>query len=310
MSAYQHPELRALDQIEDLLEAYAGARLAPAGPALRRMRGAVMAEAKVFARGVTTERRRLERAAAGPRVAFGLPRPSMRSLARPAFALGFAGLLALGTGTAITTASPGSVLFGARVALEDIFLPVQIDARFASHEQHLDERLAEAQAAAADGDGDALAVALTAYQDEIDETYADVGDDFDRLDHFESVLEKHVATLTELSGRLPVSDAPGNGGDHARAASATAVTKTRETVAKVKEKKGHADVRPATPPSHAGQGGDAGEGHGRNGGWSGWWNRWSNGWWNRDRNGNGGGSGGGHRPGGGGYGGVSQETDR
>ena len=34
MSTYEHPELVALDEVEDILEAYAEARLSPSGPIL------------------------------------------------------------------------------------------------------------------------------------------------------------------------------------------------------------------------------------------------------------------------------------
>ena len=243
MSSYEHPELRALDEVEDILEAYAEARLAPTGPILSRMRAAVMTEAAAFAALRAAERRQVEAAALAPLAPrrFALPRLTLASFARPAFALGFAFMLALGTGTAVTAAPPGSPFYNTRVALEALFLPTQIDARLASHEQHLDERLAEAEAAAARGDVNALAAALAAYQAEIDLTLADVGDDFARLEHFQAVLEKHVAKLTALSLRLPTDVARQNAVEHAIQASEKAVDK-------VKEKKAHANNKPPSPP--------------------------------------------------------------
>jgi hypothetical protein len=251
MSSYEHPNLLALDAVEDLLEAYADARLAPRKPVLARMRTAVMAEAA--SRGALRAAEERQAAAAlaveaAPRGRFGLPRLTLASLARPAFALGFAGLLAISTATAITAASPGSPLYLARVGLEQVFLPTQIDARFASHEQHLDERLAEAEAAAAIGDSVALEAALAAYQDEVDQTLADIGDDYGRLEHFQAVLERHVAKLTALSISLPTEVARGNAEEHAVQASENAVTKAADAVVKVKDRKTHAENKPASPP--------------------------------------------------------------
>jgi hypothetical protein len=257
MSSYQHPSLVALDQVEDLLEAYAEARLSPKRPVLARMRAAVMVEAERAAAVRAAEERRaaaaLLAAEAAPARRFGFPRLTLRSLARPAFALGFAGLLAIGTGTAITAASPGSPLYLARVGLEQVFLPAQIDARFAAHEEHLNERLAEAEAAAASGDALGLEAALAAYQDEVDATLSDIGDDYGRLAHFQAVLESHVAKLTALSLSLPTEVARGNAEEHAIQASENAVTKTSDAVAKVQQQKSHAHNKPPTPPTPPGQ---------------------------------------------------------
>jgi hypothetical protein len=214
------------------------------------MRATVMSEASAYAAARDAERRELEREQVAPpqRRRFAFPGFSMQSLAKPAFALGFAGLLALGTGTAVTSAAPGSPFYGARVALEEALLPTQIDARLASHEQHLDERLAAAELAADGGDATALAAALAAYQEEIDAMLADVGNDYGRLAHFQAVLEKHIAKLVALSLRLPTEVARDNAGEHAIQASESAVTKVRDAVNKVKDKKAHSDNRPATPP--------------------------------------------------------------
>ncbi len=242
MSAYEHPELVALDEVEGLLEAYAEARLAPTGPILSRIRATVMLEAAaVEAARPAASRPVVAVEPASRRGRFAFPSFRLASLARPAFALGFAGMLALGTGAAVTAAPPGSPFFNTRVALEALFLPTQIDARLASHVQHLEERLAEAEAAAARGDAPALAAALAAYQREMDQTIADVGNDFGRLEHFQAVLEKHVAKLTALSLRLPTEVSRQNAVEHAIQASEKAVTK-------VKEKKANANNRPSTPP--------------------------------------------------------------
>jgi hypothetical protein len=253
MSSYQHPNLLALDQVEDILEAYAAARLTPRRPVLARIRAAVVSEAASMAATRAVEQRDAVAGAAalraaGPRARFSLPRLTLASFARPAFALGFAGLLAITSGTAIATASPDSPLFMARVALQDMFLPVEIDARFASHEQYLNEYLAEAEDAAARGDDVGFEAALAAYQDEVDQTLSDIGNDYGRLAHFQAVLESHVAKLTALSLSLPTEVARGNAEEHAVQASENAVTKAANAVTRVKEQKAHADNKPPSPP--------------------------------------------------------------
>jgi len=54
--SYDDGDRAALDQLEDLLDAYADARLMPTGPVLARMRAAVLAEAATAA----ADRRRTE----------------------------------------------------------------------------------------------------------------------------------------------------------------------------------------------------------------------------------------------------------
>ena len=160
MSDYFDRDLAALDEIEDLLEAYADARLSPPGPVLARMRAQVLREASLRNAIAATAQRLAESEVAG-RSSWGLPR---LRVPQRAFALGLAATLTLGTSAAVLAARPGSPFYNARVAIESAFLPNQLDARLASHEMHLSERLAEAEAAAARGDLPALAAALAAYQ--------------------------------------------------------------------------------------------------------------------------------------------------
>jgi len=216
MTGYYDQNLRALDQIEDLLEAYADARLAPTGPVMARMRTAMLARA---ATNAATQRRLA--AMAPPSSRFALPSVHVP---RRAFALGMAAALTLGTSAAVFAAPPGSPFFNARVALESAFLPSQSDARLASREQHLDEWLAEAETAAASGNYVALDAALTAYRDEVDAA-VDEGQDLDRLAHLEATLAKHVAVLEMLEGKLP-----------AQASIEKAVLSSQKAVERVKEK--------------------------------------------------------------------------
>ncbi|HET9852660.1 MAG TPA: DUF5667 domain-containing protein [Candidatus Limnocylindrales bacterium] len=247
MSAYEHPELIALDEVEDILEAYAEARLSPSGPLLSRMRTAVLAEAHAMAAQAA-------RTAAAAAAVTPMPQPWYRvslprldgprwQVPRFAAALGFAVALGVGTSTAVTAAPPGSPFYNARVALEAILLPTQIDERLAAHEQHLDARLAEAEGAAARGDFVALDAALAAYRVEVDVAIAEVGEDRDRLASLQAVLEKHIAKLSALAARLPTAVARDNAAAHAVDASERAAAKAVE---KVKAKQ--ANSKPPSPP--------------------------------------------------------------
>lgn len=247
MSADHHPELAALDDIEDLLEAYADARLTPTGPLLRRMRTAVMAQAVATA----AARRRSRDTDAVP--------PSLWShitvrVPGRAFALGLAAMLTLGTTAAVIAAPPGSPFYNARVAIEAALLPNQVDARLAAHEQHLDARIAEAQAAADRGDGAAIMAALDAYRAEVDAALAEIGDDPGRLAQLEAVLGKHVAVLTALEALVPENASI----EHALQAS-------QKAVEKLKEKAAHPGGKPSDHPKATGE--PSTDGSGGESGW-------------------------------------------
>ena len=192
-------ELQQLDEVEDLLQAYAEARLSPGALVRSRIRAAVMTEAALASATAAAERGAADLAHAEPS-RWILPR---LRVPRRAFALGVAATMTLATGAAVVAAPPGSPLYDARVAIETALLPTQPDARLASHEQHLAERLAEAQAAAASGDPAGLQAALAAYAAEVNAALADLGDDADLLAHLEAVLGRHVVTLTTLEAEVP-----------------------------------------------------------------------------------------------------------
>jgi hypothetical protein len=232
MTEYFDRDLAALDQVEDLLEAYADARLSPSGPVLARMRANVLREASLQQAIAAADERR-----AAPDVArpwWGLGRTH---LPRRAFALGLAATLTLGTSAAVLAAPPGSPFYNARVAIEVAFLPTQVDQRLASHERHLDERLTEAGAAAARGDLVALAAALAAYQAEVDAAVADIGDDAARLAHLEGELARHTAALQALAASLPEEPAI----EHA-------IDTSQKAATKLKDKGDHAAGKPSSPP--------------------------------------------------------------
>jgi hypothetical protein len=216
------------DRVEELLEAYAEARLTPRGPVLARIRAAVLAEAAATA----AEQRRLDVLAARPRFA----RPQLQ-VPRRAFALGFAAVLTMGTAAAVMAAPPGSPFYNARVYIETIALPSQPDSRLAARESHLETRIQEAQAAAARGDGAALAAALAAYQAEMDAAVAELGVDPDLLAHLEAVLNKHVVVLEALEARLPE-----------QASLDKALDASQKAVDKIKAKGKNGGGRPSAPP--------------------------------------------------------------
>jgi hypothetical protein len=220
------------DQVEELLEAYAEARLTPAGPVLARIRAAVLAEAAAAA----AERRRLDVLAARPR--FALPQVQVP---RRAFALAFAAVLTIGTTAAVMAAPPGSPLYNARVYIETIALPSQPDSRLAARESHLETRIQEAVAAAARGDGAALAAALAAYQAEMDAAVAELGADPDLLAHLQAVLNKHVVVLEALEERLPE-----------QASLDKALDASQKAVDKIKDKAKNGGGRPSAPPGGPG----------------------------------------------------------
>lgn len=184
-------------QVVDLLEAYADARLSPRGAVLARMRRHVMAEA---ASRAAAGDGRLEAAIAASQP----KRPwSSLHLQRRVAAIGMAAVLTFATSAAVLAAPPGSPFYNARVALELVFLPSEPDDRVAAIERHLEARLAEARAAADRGDLAALQASLSAYRSEVDAAVAEVGWSADHLASLEAALGKHTAVLEALAARLP-----------------------------------------------------------------------------------------------------------
>jgi len=218
VSGYDDNDRGALDRLEDLLDAYADARLMPRGPVLSRIRANVLAQAVAAATST----------AATTRLQFAEPpRPHRWSFSSPftrrAFAFGFAAMLTIGTSAAVLAAPPGSPFYNARVYIETLALPSQVDARLDGHERLLLERITEAETAATNDDPVALAAALAAYQAEVNAASADVGDDAARLAHLEDMLAKHTAVLTALAAELPEQSSI----DHAIVESSKAIAKLK-----------------------------------------------------------------------------------
>lgn len=236
---YAEFERYANDRVEDMLEAYAEQRLDPTGPVLARIRANVMAQAAASAAAhrVTLNTPTLTPA----RSRFGwLQAP----LPRRAMALGLAASLTLGTTAAVLAAPPGSTFYNARLVIETALLPsvAHLDARLAAYEEHLEQRLKEAEAAAVAGDATGLAAALSAYQADMALAVAEVGDDAERLAHLEAMLAKHTAVLEALETRVPE-----------QASIDTAIVNSQKAVEKLKEKGAHVG-------NSGGSGGNGGNG--------------------------------------------------
>ena len=247
MSSYLDNDLSALNRLEDLLDAYADARLTPTGAVLARIRANVLTQAAGVA--ITTAAANRLRLVEPPGTTSRWSFPPR--FARAVFGLGFAAAMTLGTTAAVLAAPPGSPFYNARVFLETIVLPTQVDARLARHEQLIQERLDEAETAAAHRDTTALAAALVAYQAEVDATTEDVGTDPDRLAHLQEELAKHTAVLTALAVQLPEQSSI----EHAIDASSKAITKLQER---------EHPTRPSHTPQPGGGGGGGEGGNGRN----------------------------------------------
>lgn len=225
---YAEFERYANDRVEDMLDAYASARLDPAPAVLRRMRANVMHQAAAAAsveQAVDAIVGAPDRAPAKWR--FGW---FQGPLLRRAFALGFAATLTIGTSAAVLAAPPGSPFYNARLVLETALMPsvADLDARLAAYEEQFRDRIAEAEAAAEAGDMDALAAALTAYQTEVNAAVAEIGTDEARLARLEAVLQKHIAKLEALAARLPTEVARQNALQHAITASERAVARLQD----------------------------------------------------------------------------------
>ncbi len=230
-------ERLANDRVEDLLEAFAEARLDPAGPVLARIRANVMAQAAAAAAA--------QRVLQTPALAPASSRFAWLQMALPrrAVAFGLAASMTVGATAAVLGAPPGSPFYNARLVIESALMPpvADLDARLAAYVEQFDERIKEAEAAVVAGDGEALDAVLAAYETEMDAAVAELGADPDRLARLEAALAKHVAKFQELAQRLPTEVARKNALDHANAANERAVQK-------IKEKKAHSNGRPDVPP--------------------------------------------------------------
>jgi len=233
---YDDRDRNALDRLEDMLDAYADARLTPSSPILRRMRAHVLAQA------VAVEASQAASVPdAGSHGLFDRIRVPRLTLPRRALAIGMAATLTVGATAAVAGAVPGTPFYEAKVAIQDLFLPTHDGDRLVAHEQHLADRIGEAEAAAARRDTVALEAALAAYRGEVEAALADVGADPGLLTQLQAVLNLHVTALEQLSLVLQSDDADG-------AVIAQAIHASQDAVEKIKDKTDHANNRPSVPP--------------------------------------------------------------
>lgn len=184
------------------LEAYADLRLTPSLTATARMRANVLNAAR-------------RQVVAAADTSFVVPAPiatladevriraARRAWLRPAAAL-FAGCLTLGLlgGTAFA-ASPGGLLYTARLWTEMATLPAEVDARATAEVSRLDARIQEAQQAVAVGDAPATEAALVAYSSIVVEAAGGTQGDPTANAAIESSVRRHIAILTLLIDRVP-----------------------------------------------------------------------------------------------------------
>ena len=240
---YAEFERLANDRVEELLEAYAEARLDPTSRTLARIRGNLVARAATAAADrAELDTPTLQRVR--PRFAW-LQAP----VARRAFALGLAATMTLGTSAAVLGAAPGSPFYNARLVIEAALLPTQIDARLAAYEEHLIARVREAEAAAAAGDGAALAAALGAYESDVAAAFMAAGENPDLLARLEAMLAKHTGILAGLEERVPE-----------QASIDKAIAASEKAIVKIREKAAAADGRNGGAGGDGGNGGNGGTG--------------------------------------------------
>ena len=182
--------------IEALLRRYADDRLGLDAEVRARMRRRFLLEAERRAVGLTvvSAPRWPHRASAGR---------SPGRHRRAAVAL-LAAALALGALAGAAVASePGGPLYGLRLWVETVTLPGDARARAEAEIARLEARLSEANQAAEHGNGAAVRAALEAYRETVASALQAAGDDLDRADRLEIVLERHQVVLDTLAERLP-----------------------------------------------------------------------------------------------------------
>jgi hypothetical protein len=244
---YADFERYANDRVEDLLETYANARLEATPAALARIRANVMRQAAASARvqaAVDSVVPASGHAAAQRRLGW-VRGPVLRR----AYSVGFAASLAMGIGAAVLAAPPGSPFYNARLVIETALLPSQVDARLAAYEEHLTERLREAEVAAVAGDPDALSAALAAYESDVAAALESAGDDPELLAHLEAMLAKHTAVLEALEARVPEL-----------ASVDKAIASSQKAIEKIKEKAANGGTGGGGDGGNGGPGGNGGNG--------------------------------------------------
>lgn len=165
-------------ELEQLLRAYAGARLSPDRWATVRMRAAVIEHGH----------------AARTRAARGW---SWSRLRRPLALLAIVGILAVGTGaSAAMAASPGGPLYGTRLWVEGTILDLTVGGTAASVDQ-MNSRFDDITNAVDSGNANAANAAAQAYSNEVDAAAQAAQDRADLLD-LRTTIARHLVHLQSL----------------------------------------------------------------------------------------------------------------
>lgn len=183
------------DELARLLRRYAEERLGLHPGAARRLRERFLLEAR---------RRTLDLTVVGSSRAELRPTAeSSKRLRRPAVALLAAALALAALAGAALASGPGGPLYGVRLWVEGVTLPADAHARAEAEIARLEARLSEATEAANHGNGAAVRAALEAYRESVASALQAAGDDLERADRLEIVLERHQVVLDTLAERLP-----------------------------------------------------------------------------------------------------------
>jgi hypothetical protein len=188
------------DELEQVMARYGRVRLDPSPATTRRVRSAVMEEAW---------RRHIARAdaAAPPARRRGLFAGwSMRRVSATLAAAVMAGLL-VGS-TAFAASRAGGPLYGTRLAIEEIALPGEADARLEAEMARAQTRLAEIVDASARGDQGALTASVAAYEGVIGTLDRETGAGAQRA---LETIRLHRAVLVGVLANAPAAAAGGLG---------------------------------------------------------------------------------------------------
>jgi hypothetical protein len=183
------------------LDAFAQLRLAPDAVVMARMRSTLVAEAARLADA---------RSAAASQPADPVPYGRERgwSISRRRAGRMASGLLAaaLTVGLAVgsvAAAQAGGPLYGTRLWVETMLLPTGAADRADAQVARLDERLAEVRASLAGGDPGATSAALNAYASILTELERQAMADAAVADRVRDDVQRHLAVLEALVGRVP-----------------------------------------------------------------------------------------------------------
>lgn len=184
------------DELEQRLEAYAGARLSPDPDATARTRARVVREADfVFA-----AKRDAAAVVAADRASGRL---AWRARRVRAALLAAALTLSVAMASVAFASDAGDPLYGLRVWWETAVLPQAGDARAAAEIERLDTRMMELAMAVEAGDGPAAEAAAAAFRAIVDEAVLGATGDARRETALEAALSRHVVVLTGLLDKVP-----------------------------------------------------------------------------------------------------------